>query len=481
MTDIEILVHTSAPSRGQDDARYRALARAYLDFIPHTRQPLSEPPHILQTTTEETDASTQSHEDTKIITQEVPASWASYHPDEDEQSESAPSRASHNYLSQSQIEISQPYMSSQLSFGSAIDNADSPPFQPRVTCSQGHLPDSTDPQGSQEPSSLDSYRPPPSTIADSQPSYQRGLTAASSPTRMLELYRQLIDSSQESPTGQALLSQTHDNQASTKNHDAQLELRPSSQELLIGRSSDSANQPTLPTLRSIRPRQTPSSSLEFTDPNHSTSPLTREDIPSTQDPASRLKRPLLDASPNSEIKSSSAPAKIQESAPPTSSPAQELPSDMPPHCQLSDLTHKMEIYVVPATSSAHLKPHMFITEGLRYLAVKLPLATYFKPLEQTRELEEMERGHWLLKCDSWSEDLRRRCWNCIGNFLTQERAGWTVGLTRNDDFGLMKVFCWSNTAPYVYLLIYIASEGKVKKIGATWMDGGSNAIITMPP
>ena len=32
--DVEIWVHTTAPSRGQDDARYRALAQAYLDFEP---------------------------------------------------------------------------------------------------------------------------------------------------------------------------------------------------------------------------------------------------------------------------------------------------------------------------------------------------------------------------------------------------------------------------------------------------------------
>src|SRR3954447_6300181 len=30
--DVEILAHITAPSRGSDDARYRTLAQAYLDF-----------------------------------------------------------------------------------------------------------------------------------------------------------------------------------------------------------------------------------------------------------------------------------------------------------------------------------------------------------------------------------------------------------------------------------------------------------------
>ena len=39
---VEILVHTSAPSRGQDDTRYRALADVYLAFEPANRTALDE-------------------------------------------------------------------------------------------------------------------------------------------------------------------------------------------------------------------------------------------------------------------------------------------------------------------------------------------------------------------------------------------------------------------------------------------------------
>jgi hypothetical protein len=40
--DVEILIHKTAPSRGPDDARYRALAQAYLDFKPASRRRLQE-------------------------------------------------------------------------------------------------------------------------------------------------------------------------------------------------------------------------------------------------------------------------------------------------------------------------------------------------------------------------------------------------------------------------------------------------------
>ena len=39
---VEILVHTSAPSRGKDDGHYRALASAYLLFEPVTRLSLHD-------------------------------------------------------------------------------------------------------------------------------------------------------------------------------------------------------------------------------------------------------------------------------------------------------------------------------------------------------------------------------------------------------------------------------------------------------
>jgi hypothetical protein len=42
------------------------------------------------------------------------------------------------------------------------------------------------------------------------------------------------------------------------------------------------------------------------------------------------------------------------------------------------------------------------------------------------------------------------------------------------------VYCWGIVVDYIYLLLYLASEGKVKKIGASWIGGDGEAIIKMP-
>jgi hypothetical protein len=92
----------------------------------------------------------------------------------------------------------------------------------------------------------------------------------------------------------------------------------------------------------------------------------------------------------------------------------------------------------------------------------------------------MERGHWLLDCDSWDEDLRRRCWNFLGDRIGKNLVGWGVWCVRDAEYSAIRVYCWGIIVDYIYLLLYLASEGKIKKIGASWIGGDGNVIIKMP-
>ncbi|KAF4633949.1 hypothetical protein G7Y89_g4164 [Cudoniella acicularis] len=741
MTDVEILVHIAAPSNGPDDARYRALTRAYLDFVPATRRPLDYEPQDHGANDEAEKPKSELQGELHYGSQE---SWSSYRPDEEEESESGPSRASH--LSQSQGAISQSFLDSQFSFNSVLDNVDSPPFQHRVTCSKSSSRNRT--SRSPEPDSLESYHPPPSTIADSQPEAERGMTAVSSPTRMLEFFLQRIESSQESPTDNAWRPPLGDEKGNARVSDSQVSLIPSSQDFEHVASSDSANQPTFPRLRGNNTRGPLSSQSLLAEPTLSTSPIVRKllqsarrdsqnitsspsssnaaieiyvpsppallepssslpqsttdeserqpsagntgygslpifnselrallsppergsphqpparitkgtiplafpspivppplvspstealnvhdaqnaqplgddseviipetstppvvqsslppaltksrtdrvpnpssgtvipeastlhraksssfdtvleqnkenltkrmvaDVPSTQDLETSLKRRCLDTNSPVEYRSSSAPPRTippiksmlempvrpqkrqrveaglpekahsnpdieskpsqyvqtipgtestlelptgaqrrqrieasppeenDRSSPLPSSPAPEPPSSMPCRSQMASWTDKIEIRApLPQTSTMNLTPDMLITDHLHKLAKKMPLAQLYLPTQQTRELRPMERGYWLLRTDYWKEDLRMRSWNFLGNYIGQGLAGWGVWSVRSDDYGEVRVYCWGIVVEYIYLLLFMASETKIRKFGATWIAGNGEAII----
>jgi hypothetical protein len=134
----------------------------------------------------------------------------------------------------------------------------------------------------------------------------------------------------------------------------------------------------------------------------------------------------------------------------------------------------------PPTSSMNIDPSSFITHPLSDIAKKVLISKHYKPLSQTRDLRPTERGYWLINSHSWPLDLRHRAWNYLGNFIAASRAGWGVRCERNDDFTSFRVYCWGILVPYIYLLLFLASEMKVKKVEAVWIGGNGMALISMP-
>ncbi|KAG4439582.1 hypothetical protein IFR05_004930 [Cadophora sp. M221] len=487
--DVEILVHTTAPSRGQDDARYRRIAEAYLNFQPATRRRLDEVfPH---NATEELDKSARSQRQEELLevakgTQEESLSSASYHPDEDSTEE----EDAYEYIVDHRLSLSQELHSPSMSFNSAVDNANSPIFRARVT-QHVNLPKL---QPSQRYEIADSWVAPPSEVPDSQPEVNTTMTAFSSPTRMLELYLQ----NQESQATRSTL----DKSSGQPDKTSSLEL-PSG---LRGALSSSADHGL--TQSSPSPVKGPGQRSEQILEPRSLNP------PSTQDPALNLKRKWVSSGSEESHQShpSSAPPKPLATSIQAPMSSQPLPPRPEKRARLESQSFRpfarsqpaptfskpaatpgassfqapgiwwemLEIRPKPpVTSTGELTAEMLITHHLVAIAKRMPPSLYC-PVSKKRDLRDMERGYWLLECKGWNENLQQRCWDALGRYIGKDLAGWGVWCKREEDFKSIRVYCWGVVVGHIYLLLYMASDSKIKKAGARWIGGDGETIIQMP-
>ncbi|APA13838.1 hypothetical protein sscle_11g086080 [Sclerotinia sclerotiorum 1980 UF-70] len=207
--NVEILVHTSAPSRGQDDTRYRAFARAYLNFEPATYLQLQDEPQASVANDEGPEV--QIEEELHHATQQYDEN-ASYCPPTQE-----PETNLGAYREIADEELSDLIYSPQLSFQSVLDNRNSPRFRTRsrAAVSLGMQSGQEIPGQSQVGSEVHSVEETPwrtqfidsvpaqtqasSIVEDFLPENDRLLAQFSSPTRILELHEQQGESTQDSP------------------------------------------------------------------------------------------------------------------------------------------------------------------------------------------------------------------------------------------------------------------------------------------
>ncbi|KAL4816567.1 hypothetical protein BDW67DRAFT_44975 [Aspergillus spinulosporus] len=179
----------------------------------------------------------------------------------------------------------------------------------------------------------------------------------------------------------------------------------------------------------------------------------------------------------------------------------------------------------PPISSSPFTTH--ITPTLEMLSNRLKSPRTYNPVFQTRDLDILERGYWYLcltlvpesESESenrnqtaartsstvlcWDKPLFTRFWTFLSDFISKEgRAGWGVwcilekrerGWDRNargedtipteDIFAQsvsLKVYAWGEIASHIYLLLFLASERRVRKMGAQWRDGRDEVVIQMP-
>ncbi|GFF33612.1 hypothetical protein IFM61606_04237 [Aspergillus udagawae] len=190
---------------------------------------------------------------------------------------------------------------------------------------------------------------------------------------------------------------------------------------------------------------------------------------------------------------------------------------------------------LPPVSREQFVTH--VTPTLAMLTKRLKPARTYKPVKQNRDLEQLERGHWYLRINvlqleqdrpldtaglrenearNWDLACFSRFWSFLSDFISKDgRAGWGVwciledvpeslwsgstdgqimpqratapimsdGKTNPHSFVrpvILKLYAWGEVALHMYLLLFLASERRIRKMGAQWRDGRDEVVIEMP-
>lgn len=137
-----------------------------------------------------------------------------------------------------------------------------------------------------------------------------------------------------------------------------------------------------------------------------------------------------------------------------------------------------------SVSDESFKSH--ITERLAFLAGTKQMTDVFKPAYTSRDIDTHERGYWTFTMSSWTTALRESFWEFMTQFIERGGAGWGVTCVHGaeaphtTDPNTIKTFCWGEIVQHVYLLLYTASNSKVRKLGLRWIDSAGEIVIQMP-
>ncbi|KAI1759733.1 hypothetical protein GGR53DRAFT_512576 [Hypoxylon sp. FL1150] len=465
-SQVEILVHIGAPSRAADDVWYRSLASSYIDFQPANRiDPFTQADQDL--TNDGGRSSVECRGTEQGVTQAI-------------------------YISSQSNSSFGSFRSPQASFRSVIDNVNSPRLPARRTAEAEPATNAEDATG---PIIQSSWQTPPSLVQDS---YQIGnaVDAAilTSPTRVLESYLQHLGS----PTVPAATFQESSNGSSSRNignatrpqtikNKLVASLTPITPQIvpctprynptnLLKKTLEGARQEgNVPDQRRI-PRQDEVSSdniIEETIIMESSDPSSATRADSEPPPAKRHQLNAVGTSPRALLRAASDIG-------PRSASNQRAPLSV---TFLSDHGYTYDSLEIigpePAVSVAALDPESFITPGLERLARDLDVSKRYKPKEETRALRPLERGYWLLDCSTWEPQLKRDTWAYLANYVGSGVAGWGVRCCRDVDFQWLRVYCWGLVTSHIYLLLYLATQRKIRYIGSSWFDCMGIPVIVM--
>ncbi|KAI1132073.1 hypothetical protein F5Y10DRAFT_16699 [Nemania abortiva] len=455
--DVEILVHIGARSRAVDDARYRSLAAAYSAYEPQ------EVIHLYPQSRHNKSDQGSNHELTTQESTPLMAGDGDYS-----------SVQSYNRIGFIQ--------SPQASFGSVVDNANSPRIRVREMPGHAFL--------QQTPASTiqSSWQTPPSIVQDSHPLNHASFTSLTSPTRVLESYLQYF----EPPSSSSKYGSQSNRLVGSHNPISQYDGR-----LLSPRNGVPCTPHTIPCTPQVRNRT-------------ELSPVGREKSEHQENTIPR-QRPVAQALDISDdiieetifLSSSQRSAQMRaDSEPPPKSRKLELMTS--PHALVraaSDIgpppDHKAPVTVEflsthgftyesleihppePPTSEPHVEPQDLITPGLRKLGHDVGSLLRPQPKEQTRELRPYERGYWLVDCSSWEPRLKHDAWAFLANYIGTGIAGWGVWCKRDPDFRELRAYCWGSVVAHIYYVLLLSSQRRIVFTGSSWVDAEGLKVIAM--
>ena len=122
---------------------------------------------------------------------------------------------------------------------------------------------------------------------------------------------------------------------------------------------------------------------------------------------------------------------------------------------------------------------------------------WFNPVLLTRNLNVLERGHWLISINSWDQKTKSAFWNDLKKWIGEGHAGWGVWSIREmvedvfnkdsneenqahgNQLEVAKVYCWGEVLREIWLVLLMASRKKINGIGAKWIDAGDVVVVVM--
>lgn len=138
--------------------------------------------------------------------------------------------------------------------------------------------------------------------------------------------------------------------------------------------------------------------------------------------------------------------------------------------------------IMPPSPSAGI--HVLQADDLipsQLAKLTVDLSSRYRPSPPTRDVDPLERGHWLLDCDAWPPAVRESTWIFLQQYLRSGLAGWGVWCRREDKpHRFLKAYCWGHVVKHAYLLLYLASERKLKGTTASWIDADGEVVIEVP-
>lgn len=499
---VEIRVHTTAPSRGTDDVKYRELTAAYLDFVPVARVVLSQD----DTTSDSVGylAYRQQLSQPGVLRtggdhgipnmSEAPSSQSQYRARGKPGAAhvvAGPSRGATRNLQAG---------SPQLSFEDILDNRDSPLLR--------RLPGTIRSSHSAEMPAEElgnSWHTPPSEVLDSQSTFDKAIPELSSPTRVLKLYLQGLPTIDREDKQQVSMSRRtgaaskpvdahqRDHTASQNNGTVDVTsdiIAASSSEL----SREAASQP---------PSTRPNGSVAKSARSSSEHVNTVEEAPVLLDSPSRIlntpDRPAeesttgTDTAPGNTLLPKGHSVSHDLLARPASPPLPHI-ATAPQHAPRSRTSNGNVIEPpIPPTNciTTSLEDHI-LTPGLTkilesFQVMERPDRPWYLPQSQTRPLDSIERGYWVVPTAQWPEDVRNKAWKLLKDYIACGSAGWGVRAVRDYDShnekersGEWRVYCWGGVVEPIWLMLYLTSAKQIKKIGgARWIDGDGKCVIVM--
>lgn len=492
--EIEILVHIAGAARAADDAVYRELAQAYLDFSPGGGDRVSIYP-------EEDLPSGSAYDDGyRFIASaaEGATEAQSSSPSQSQQLDpdaSSPVDAVHVIID-----------SQDLSFQSVEDNRSSPRLKVREMDVATNP--ATPTSRSAETTLPKRWETPPSQIPDSYP-IPSTTSLYASPTRVLQQYLGLpATRACDSPRGSAQPPPSPKRHSSSQSSPS---LRRSPRGLQPQRGSQHVETPLQPPTASNK-SASPQGEPSTTKIAHKIIPVTPIAPKTTEmlledDSSSRALQAAFDithvSSTDSSIPALPTPSRGESEPPPAKRPKPSCDStaqirndaavlirsasDTGPGSSPSSsstLTRlqlsALEVFAPsPPVGIGNLEPSDMIPESLTSLVDKL--SSRYRPTSPTRDLDPLERGYWAVDCSSWSDGTRQRAWVFLFRYIETGTASWGVWCRRSAAHDSLRLYCWGHLVKHTYLLLYLASERTLKYTGADWRDAEGKVVLQVPP